>query len=471
MPFDANIINQDVNGNIPIGLPLDPLQAGYVLLAGELAASSDPTGRLVQDLRTSTQGRLTVGQPVAMLNEAFNNTAINSAIFTAPVTTMTVTFAGGTANLNAGASAAANGVARLATYMFYPLLADMALYATWGMLWTQAPQVNCVTEAGLFQASGTAAPSDGAFFRFDATGTLKAVLSTNGSEVTSAALTIPATNSMWRFKIIIGNDRVLYYIEGACQAVIQTPTAAGLPTFQTSQPWTVRTYNGATGPTLASVIKLGYVFVGLQDSAGLGKSNAAINALMGHMASQGQTGHTVGSTALYTNNLAAGAGAAMTNTTAALGTGLGGQFSVLPTLAVGTDGILCSYLNPAATSAIPGKTLYITGIRLQGAVTTVLAGGPVLYACSLAYGHTSVSLATTETGSAKAPRRLPLGYETFAANAVVGTLGSSGGLAVQFQSPIAVNPGEYVAIAAKNLGVVTTTGVITVLVAFDGYFE
>ena len=49
----------------------------------------------------------------------------------------------------------------------------------------------------------------------------------------------------------------------------------------------------------------------------------------------------------------------MTNTTAALGTGLGGQFSALPTLAVNTDGIICSYLNPIPTSAIPGKQMVI----------------------------------------------------------------------------------------------------------------
>jgi hypothetical protein len=55
------------------------------------------------------------------------------------------------------------------------------------------------------------------------------------------------------------------------------------------------------------------------------------------MSYQGQTGQTLGSTALYTNSQAAGAGAAMTNTTAALGSGLGGQFAALPTLAISTD--------------------------------------------------------------------------------------------------------------------------------------
>jgi hypothetical protein len=182
---------------------------------------------------------------------------------------------------------------------------------------------------------------------------------------------------------------------------------------------------------------------------------------------QGQAGQTMGSLALYTNSLAAGAGTVMTNTTAALGTGLGGQFSALPTLAAGTDGIVCSYQNPLATVAIPGKVLVITGVTLQSVVTTALVGNatPVIYALSLAYGHTAVSMATAESASAKAPRRIPLGVQTFAAAAAVGSLG--GAVTVKFDRPLPVYPGEFVAICAKNLGVVTTTGVVTFMVAFD----
>ena len=55
--------------------------------------------------------------------------------------------------------------------------------------------------------------------------------------------------------------------------------------------------------------------------------------------------------------------------------------------------------------------------------------------------------------------------ETFAATAAVGALGA--GVYMAFQNPIVVNPGEFVAIAAKNMGVVTSAGVITVLVTFD----
>jgi len=120
---------------------------------------------------------------------------------------------------------------------------------------------------------------------------------------------------------------------------------------------------------------------------------------------------------------------------------------------------------------IPGKTLYIKGIKVQSAVTTVLAGGPVLYEYTLAYGHTAVSMATTDTSTTKSPRRVGVGFGTYVLNAAVGTLGSPSGQYLPFGAPIAVNPGEFVAVTAKNLGLVTTTGVVLFLVTFDCYFE
>jgi hypothetical protein len=103
-------------------------------------------------------------------------------------------------------------------------------------------------------------------------------------------------------------------------------------------------------------------------------------------------------------------------------------------------------------------------------VTTTLTGGPVLYAYSLAFGHTGVSLATAEAnGTAKAPRRISLGYETFATTAAAGVIGAS--VYMAFNSPICVQPGEFVQLVAKNLGTVTTGGVITFQVTFDGFFE
>lgn len=459
----------DANNNMKVTLPTSPNQSGYVQLAGELSGSTDPAGLLVESLRTSAQGRLTVGQPVVLMNEFFNNTTLNSAIFTAPVTTMTVTVAGGTLNLNASNLTTTATVARVSTYTHFPFFADLATYCVFDALLTQPPQNNNVVEMGFGIATGTTAPTDGAFFRYNLSGQLLGVINVNGAEVTSAALTAPTDNVMHRYKITVENDRVFFAIDGVVQAIIVTPSTAGFPMYAPAQPFFARVYNSGV-PTLAVQLKLGYICVGMQDAAGIALDASTIAALGGKHGSQGQTGHTVGSTALLTNSLAPGAGAAMTNTTAALGSGLGGQFAALPTLAANTDGIVCSYQNPLPTSAIPGKTLFIKGVRIQSMVTTVLVGGPVLYEYSLCYGHTNVSLATTESATAKAPRRLPIGIETFIAAAAVGAVGSPAGQYMQFTNPIAVLPGEFVAIAAKNVGTVTTSGVIMFIVTFDAVF-
>ena len=88
----------------------------------------------------------------------------------------------------------------------------------------------------------------------------------------------------------------------------------------------------------------------------------------------------------------------------------------------------------------------------------------------MAFGHTGVSLQNTETnGTSKAPRRIALGYETFATTAAAGVIGA--GVYMAFNSPICVQPGEFIQLVAKNLGTVTTGGVITFQVCFDGFFE
>lgn len=464
----GNVAEVSATNNLMVALPRVETSAGYVMLSGALSEPTDPAGHVAEALRTSAQGRLAVGQPVMMLNEVFNATAIDTGKFRQASTTQTITQAGGTLNLNAGAITTLNTYSAVSTYAFYPLQADFATFFL-ADISLSVNQINNVVEMGFMQAATTAAPTDGAFFRYDLAGTLKAVLNNNGTEYTSAALTLPSVNVMHKYKIVCENDRVFYYIDGACQAVIAAPTGLGMPMYAQGQPVQVRIINGATAPALANTVKVGYLFVGLQDSAGLGLSNADVAAKLGRMGSQGQSGQTMGTTALLTNSLAAGAGLAMTNTAASLGSGLGGQFAALPTLAAGTDGIVCAYQNPAATAAIPGKTLYIRGVRVQGAVTTVLAGGPVLYQYSLAYGHTSVTLASAEAAGTKAARRVPLGFETFVVTAGVGIMGA--GVYVPFNAPVAVNPGEFVAITAKNMGVVTTTGVITFTVFIDSYWE
>jgi hypothetical protein len=332
------------------------------------------------------------------------------------------------------------------------------------------PVLNNVCEWGAFYSTGSANPTDGVFFRLNALGEFRCVVNYNGTETQSGTLdfaSLVGENTTKTFLIYVQSTSVYFWINNELVANIELPIAQGSTTFSQNLPISFRTFNSAA-TSIAQQLRVSSISVSISDQ-NTNKPWPHIMAGNGGHSSQGQTTMTMGSTALYTNNLAAGAGIALTNTTAAAGSGLGGQFSVQPTLAAGTDGILCSYQVPVATATALGKSLYITRITLNGAVTTALTGGPVLYAISLAYGHTNVSLATTESATAKAPRRMSIGFHSFPATATVGALG--GQIDLVFETPIVVQPGEFIQIVLKNLGTVTSGGVITYLVSFGGYFE
>jgi hypothetical protein len=483
-PVVIGELNGDTVGNVLMNLPRTTpagvdigggeLEAGFATMLSESDAGSVTGVRRVFAPEVTTDFRLRVGTDTTMWNEYFPGTVLNSSLWTAPVTTSTVTVTNGLLNLNASSSLASGAVARVTSYRSFPIYTSYSTAPSIQFQFSSVPVANTVHEWGFIIHTGTSAPTEGLFMRISATGELRAVVNNNGTESLSDPLdfnTLVGINTT-RTLLIYGNtNEVVFWLDNICIATIPRQTVAGSVTQSQMLPISFRSYNNASVTGTAQILKIGAVNVSLADM-NQSKSWSHVMAGAGGMSYQGQTGQALGTTALYTNSLVAGAGAAMTNTTAALGSGLGGQFSALPTLAVGTDGIVQSYQVPIGTSAAPGKTLYITGLMVQGSVTTVLAGNatPVHYAYSLAFGHNAVSLATTTTATSKAPVRKVLGHETFAAAASVGTLGQK--VEKDFdKAPVVVYPGEFIQVVAKNLGAVTTTGVITFLVDIEGYWE
>jgi hypothetical protein len=172
---------------------------------------------------------------------------------------------------------------------------------------------------------------------------------------------------------------------------------------------------------------------------------------------QGLSGGTMGSLANYANSTNPTA-AVPTNTTAALGSGLGGQFWETCTLAVNTDGIISSYQVPTPTVNVPGRRLVVMGVKVDTYIQTAITGGGYNEQWSIAFGHTAVSLATAEATNAKAPRRVPIGSRSVAAAAAALTQLST--IQMDFTgAPIYVNPGEFFAVVKKNVGTVGTAGV------------
>jgi hypothetical protein len=477
----ANIANVDSGFNLNVTLPKVLTESGYNRTISEIDAGRVTGVAYLLAPETSEDFRSRVELDTIFDSHTFNETAQYTGKHIYRNTNMTGTWVGNAFNTNGSSITTLNSGISLQTYQYFPIFGAAQTYAYFNVAFTGTWAVtNTTIDIGLFTNATTTpfAPTDGVYIRANNTG-LFGVANFNGTEQTTAPFKVssaganftPNIGTFYDFIVTIGQNIAVFWMDlrdgngYTRMSSLVDSVGGGLPSSVANIPFSIRHAIGGTAASAVMGVKIGTYTVsqgGFQNTRSEQMTAAFITG-----GQQGQAGHTQGSTALYTNSLAPTAGAVMTNTTAALGTGMGGQFSALPTLAANTDGILCSYLNPIPTASITGKQLSIKGIKIDAIVTTVLAGNatPVIYVYSLAYGHNALSLATTEAATTKAPRRIYVGTQQFAAAAALGTKAET--VTINFDRPIPVNPGEYVAIAAKNIGVVTTTGVITFFVTFD----
>ena len=477
----TGLANVDAGYNLNVTLPSDTNYSGYARPLGEVDAGRVAGSPYLLAPEVSEDFRTRVELDTIFDSHTFQETAQYTGKHIYRNATMTNTWSANALNTNGSNITTLSSGTLLQTYQHFPIVSGAQTYAYFNFAVSGTNFVtNTTVDIGLFTANTAHpfAPTDGAYLRINNTGVF-GVSNFNGIEQTTAPFVAVSGGSLWTptigtfYDVIvtIGAGVAVFWIDlrdgkgFTRMGSLVDAAGAGLPCSATRVPFGIRHAIGGTAASAVMGIKLGTYAVtqgGFQNT----RSEQLTAALLTG-GQQGQQGHTQGSLSNYTNSLAPTAGAVLTNTTAAAGTGLGGQFSVLPTLAANTDGILDSYLNPVPTAAIPAQTLAIRGVWIDSIVTTVLAGNasPVVYVLSLCYGHNNISLATTEGATAKAPRRIPLGICQFAAAAPLYTQGSR--IYVTFDRPLVVNAGEYVAIAAKNIGAVTTTGVITFTVGFD----
>jgi len=455
--------------------------AGFQSTTGVSGAGISATGKRYNPVYATEGGGQQIAPQNILWDDTFNATAQNTSKYRFASTTQAGAQTGGFIILNSSTITTTNTNSAWQTFRSFPLLAKGELRVTFAALHTTAPQANAVTEWGLFTATipGGAAPADGCFFRFNAATEFRGVCSFNATETQTAAITATTANVTHDYRIVIQTNTVVFYVDDLVVGTLTLLTDApseGQPLMQAAVPVTVRHYIGGSAPALGMQFRVSDVFVtslGPDLSRAWGEQKAGF----GHMAYQGQNGGTMGTTAQYANN-ANPATAVPTNTTAALGTGLGGIFQETLTLAAATDGVISSFQNPTGSVTQTPRTLVIKGVCVGGVVTVALTTNALAGTLALNYGHTTVSLATTEsasftTGTAKAPRRIAL-YTTSVANATatpatpVVTGPSS---CIPFSSPVVVAPGEFVAISHKKITAAPATGSIMWTITFDAYFE
>lgn len=481
----AGVANVDASYNLmtnsPGYTPAGVSQGGGPAAAGGATiytANDEGTvtgARNVKSPKTSLHRRLRVGIDTLLFNDTFNATTQNTSIWSYTTATLTATQPGaGTVNFGTVQGTAATHGAFMRTFQYFPIVGKASIAAKFSCGVFNATLVaneEWRVGFGLPSAGGTA-PTDGVWFLLTTAGLFGKIFY-NGSETSTSSLATLASFTVgqtYSLEIIIGERIVEFWRDGILLGTLDIANANGQPMQQATLPLFMQKL--CTGSvTNTNTMRVSDINVYLSDIATNKDWNGQL-ATLGQGGNIGQNGHTQGKTSLWANNTAPTA-AALTNTAAAF-TGLGGIVAVLPTLAVGSDGKLITYQNPASTINITGRNLLIKGVWIQGGVSVVFVGGPVTYAFALAYGHTATSLATAETGSfvtatAHAPRILPLGMETYPVTAAVGTLGT--GVFRSFDVPVLVRPGEFVDVVARNIGVVTTSGAITYTIGFDAYWE
>lgn len=419
---------------------------------------------------TDDDYRLRISEDCILDTETFNYSAQNTGKHNFVNTTMTASFGTSGLTTNSGNITTTTTGLRLRTYAYFPVIGSAQTYIEFEAGFNQQPTTNTIIDFGLFidSAANPYAPTDGAYFRLNASG-LFGVINYNTQESTTSAFDFTyQENKKYQFLIITNERDTEFWINNVMYGRIETPTGQGQPFAAASLPLAVRhsIVGGAAGSALSFILNDYTVSLGGIGSGAIGDLANFGNRVYGSY--QGLSGGTMGSLASYANS-ANPTAAVPTNTTSTVLTALGGQGWETDTLAANTDGIIMSYQNPAGSVTTQGRRIVIKGVKIDSYVQTVLSGGGYNAQFALCFGHTAVSLATSEAASTKAPRRIPLGsYSVASAAAALTQLPT---IYVTFNNPVYVNPGEFIAISKKKVGSAPTSGVIAYTINIDFTFE
>ena len=421
--------------------------------------------------------RMRVSQDLLLDDEWFSYTAQNTAKHTYTNTTMTNAWTAGQLTTNSGNITTTTTGTQVATYASFPCLGTTTMSLDAEIGFTAQPQANTFIEWGIgLPGTTTTAPTDGVFFRLNSAG-LQGIASINGTEVSTGVFPLSNGTGTWvytnnkRYQFILyqASTEAYFWVDDGNGAVllgeIELPAATGVVSMAGSGQafFKQRITGGAGAATIsANITRYSVRQGGMQISTTPGTQGSRLYGSYQALAGSATYGTIARVGTITTGNEANVTAAVPTTTTAALGTGLGGTFWETVSLAANTDGIIMSYQVPAGSVNSPARRLVLRGLYLNSYVQTVIAGGPYTAEWFLAFGHTAVSLATTETASSKAPRRivLPFVQQITAAQAVNTAVANSTNFVDFGDAPIFINPGEFLQLCTRHIGTAGTTGTV-----------
>lgn len=460
----TGVANVDSNYNLKVALPSVKDQAGYVGIAG----FADDAGNVRIPIGASSQGLLGTGSVQVDFEQGFSASTISPSIWSQGVVgAMTVGVANNAITLNSGNSLASAASARLVSYRQAKTLRGSDRIIAWRMMLPNQV-TGAVTEIGAFAATGIASPTAGSFFRYGSDGTLRGVsISVTGTESTTEVIPTPSLNVAHDYTIWIMSKAIVYQIDDVVVGSIPLGNTAPSPVTSESSPFCARLYNASATATAQQVYL--YRCVGALYGGTYGYDRQFLAALGGDIGSQGVVGAGTGSLASWANS-AAPISATLSNTTAGHAS-LGGQFQFAAVSGSETDYALFAYQVPAQTATNQGRTLVVHSINISTFnMGAAVATTPTLLQWGIAHDGTAVSLATADTASTKAPRRVPLGCQSLPVGLAVG--GSVPNLSVDFRQPLSVNAGNYLHVILKiPVGTATASQIVRGVVTINATWE
>lgn len=411
--------------------------------------------------------RVDTGRDIPLFSDRFTGTSVAAHNkWAQSILTQTVTVGAGAATLNATAITTINTYSNLLTVPKFRGFVDGALVARMRVRPNNLPQTNALAEAGFGNALTNAAPTDGAFVRWTASGGFECVSNRGGSEA-STSMTAPASGVYSIITVRAFADKVDCRVEtpstGANTFATVTLPDGAPSAFVESPSGLLRLVNGAVAPALAPQLLVGIYEANLkvldidrpsQTTAAINGFSSAYNPLTGAQS----TNHA---------NSASPASAALSNTAAGYAT-LGGRFQFAAPVGAATDFALFGYQVPVS------YRLIVTGVRISTCNTVVaVATTPTIMSWGIAVDSTAVSLATADAIAAtptSAPRRMPLGEQGFVVGALAGACAPD--LVMTFNSPITVESGRFFHVILQvHTGTATATEIFRGDVFVDAHWE
>jgi hypothetical protein len=488
----AGLANVSSTYELQVTTPQEQANAGFVQLSSEIDDGTVLGTRTNLALEASDDYRLRVGVDQTLFNMSFEGTTVPSGHFQQVTATATVTQLSNFMIVNGGSSTTSGQGAYIRTYRHFP---SFGTYPTYVDMWIREvtpTAVNAISEWGLLYltAVATQTPLDGVFFRRLSGGGLRAVINNNGTET---EYTIDVTNVPSRdgigvydptevshYLIAFHNDVVRFWINDILVATIDCPNNQAAFISGTNIPLGFRVLNINTVTPSARQLQIGFLNVGIGDqNTSKPWSHAMVGG--GQGAYQTQVGSAVGPTVTrgaapagwVTSGTARAAGSWVATSGPATAT-LGGMFvtPAMSTLTSDADYPIFAYQVPTGTATLPGKTLYVTGIRVGEGYISTATPVPMQLTYIVTVGGTAVATSSADSTIQVAPRGIVVGSHGFPALPTGVTGSVSAGFEVNFNSPLVYPAGSYFTFVARPFGTVAAnTLVVSSSLSVNGYFE